>query len=48
MARRGGQLGVTLPCNHHPRIEDNLPNRVLRAGLALTGGLASDLTLRTG
>ncbi len=46
IARRGGQPGATLPCTHHPRVEDNLPNRVLRSGLGLAAGLATDLALR--
>jgi len=37
MALDGGTVTATLPCQHHPRIEDTLLNRVLMAGLRLAG-----------
>lgn len=46
LAGQGAVLTASLPCTHHPRVEDNLMNRVLRAGLRLAGTLASDLQLR--
>lgn len=42
----GGTIAATLPCIHHPRIEDTLLNRVLRAGLELAASLASVVDLR--
>lgn len=41
-----GTATATLPCQHFPRIEDTLLNRVLLAGLRLAGSLASLLDLR--
>ena len=35
MALDGGTVTATLPCLHHPRIEDTLLNQVLMAGLRL-------------
>lgn len=46
LALDGGTATATLPCQHHPRIEDTLLNRVLMAGLRLAGGLASLVDLR--
>lgn len=46
LARAGEQLAATLPCIHHLRVEDTLPNRILRAGLELAATIASDLRLR--
>ena len=46
MALDGGTIAATLPCIHHPRIEDTLLNRVLRAGLELAASLASVVDLR--
>lgn len=43
------QLGserATLPCVHHPRVEDCLTNQVLLGGLHLARGLTGDLELR--
>lgn len=46
LAAQGGVLTASLPCTHHPRVEDTLLNRVLQAGLRLAGTVASDLQLR--
>ena len=46
MALDGGTVTATLPCIHHPRIEDTLLNRVLLAGLELAASLASSVELR--
>jgi len=46
MARSGGLVTAALPCLHHPRLADNLLNRVLLAGLHLGVGLTDDLILR--
>jgi 5-methylcytosine-specific restriction enzyme subunit McrC len=46
LAARGGILTASLPCTHHPRIEDCLLNQILRAGLELAAAVASDLHLR--
>lgn len=46
MALDGGTVAATLPCQHHPRIEDTLLNQVLLAGLRLAGSLASVTELR--
>ena len=46
MALDGGTISATLPCQHYPRIEDTLLNRVLMAGLRLAGSMASLVDLR--
>jgi 5-methylcytosine-specific restriction enzyme subunit McrC len=46
LALDGGTLTATLPCQHHPRVEDTLLNRVLMAGLRFAGSLASLVDLR--
>ena len=46
MALDGGTATATLPCLHHPRIEDTLLNRVLMAGLRLAATMASFVDLR--
>ena len=46
MALDGGTVTATLPCQHHPRVEDTLLNRVLMAGLRLAGSIASVVDLR--
>ena len=46
MALDGGTVTATLPCLHHPRIEDTLLNRVLMAGLRLAASMASIVELR--
>lgn len=46
MALDGGTATATLPCLHHPRIEDMLLNRVLMAGLGLAAMMASVVDLR--
>ncbi|HEX5423024.1 MAG TPA: hypothetical protein VFW94_05695 [Candidatus Acidoferrales bacterium] len=46
MARDGGTITATLPCLHHPRIQDTLLNRVLMAGLRLAATMASIVDLR--
>jgi 5-methylcytosine-specific restriction enzyme subunit McrC len=46
MALDGGTIAATLPCLHHPRIEDTLLNRVLMAGLRLAATMATVVDLR--
>lgn len=46
LAAQGGVLEASLPCRHHPRIEDTHLNRILRAGLILAAFVAADLSLR--
>jgi 5-methylcytosine-specific restriction enzyme subunit McrC len=46
LAEQGGVLTASLPCTHHPRVEDTLLNRVLQAGLRVAGTVANDLKLR--
>ena len=41
-----GVLTASLPCQHHPRIEDTLINQVLLSGLKLAGSIASLIDLR--
>jgi 5-methylcytosine-specific restriction enzyme subunit McrC len=48
IAKDGGVLTATLPCQHYPRIENTLLNQVLMAGLELGGSMTSDLELRRG
>lgn len=46
LAQMGAVITASLPCVHHPRIEDSLLNRVLMAGLRLAGHCANDIRLR--
>lgn len=46
LVMRGGTIESALPCTHHPRVEDSTLNRVLLAGIALAGAIASDIHLR--
>ena len=46
MALDGGTVTASLPCQHHPRIEDTLLNRVLMAGLRLAATITSVVDLR--
>ena len=46
VALDGGTVTASLPCQHFPRLEDTLLNRVLMAGLRLAGTVASHLELR--
>ena len=46
MVLDGGTVTATLPCQHHPRVEDTLLNRVLMAGLHLAASIASVVDLR--
>lgn len=46
IARDGGVIAATVPCLHHPRLEDTLLNRILVAGLSLAGQMASVKELR--
>jgi len=46
LAAQGGIVTASLPCTHHPRIEDSLLNQILLAGLAFAGAVAGDLHLR--
>lgn len=45
--RQSGLARATLPCIHHPRLEDCLINQVLLGGLNLGVKLTDDLLLRT-
>lgn len=47
LAQQGGLVDGTLPCRHHPRLEDTAANRILLAGLRLAARLTGDLLLRT-
>ncbi len=44
--RQAGQFQAALPCEHHPRTENTLPNQALLAGLYLGARLTGDLALR--
>ena len=46
LAIGGGLKQALMPCSHHPRIEDSLINRVLKAGLKISVRLTNDLILR--
>ena len=46
LAISGGLKQALMPCSYHPRIEDSLINRVLKAGLKISVGLTNDLILR--
>lgn len=46
IALDGGTVTASLPCLHHPRIEDTLLNQVLMAGLQLAASLACIVELR--
>ena len=46
LALDGGTVTATLPCQHHPRVEDMLLNQVLMAGLRLAASMASVVELR--
>jgi 5-methylcytosine-specific restriction enzyme subunit McrC len=46
LARTEGVRQSALPCHHHPRLADCLPNQVLVAGLRFGAGLTGDLELR--
>ncbi len=47
IAQRGGITRAALPCVHHSRLDDNLFNQVLLAGLHLGTRLTGDLRLRS-
>jgi len=47
LLRQAGTARATLPCVHHPRLEDCLINQVLLGGLHLARGLTADIELRT-
>lgn len=47
LARCGNIDRETIPCNHHPRLEDSLINRCLLAGLHLAVKMTNDLVLKT-
>ena len=47
LARRGGVDRASLPCQHHPRLQDHLINRVLLAGLELASKITLDVRLRS-
>ncbi len=46
MALDDGTMTDTLPCIHHPRVEDTMLNQVLMAGLELAASVASVVELR--
>lgn len=46
MALDGGTVTATLPCQHHPRIEDTPLNQVILAGLRLAASMASVVELQ--
>jgi len=46
LATEGGTPAATLPCLHHPRIEDTSLNRVLLAGLKMAASMAGSVELR--
>lgn len=47
LAGRAGTVQASLPCIHHPRLQDTLINHVLLAGLQSAARLTHDLPLRT-
>jgi 5-methylcytosine-specific restriction enzyme subunit McrC len=47
IANQGGIVQATLPCLHHPRLEDCLVNQVLLQGVSLGARLTNDDRLRT-
>jgi 5-methylcytosine-specific restriction enzyme subunit McrC len=46
IALDGGKISATLPCLHHPRVENNLLNGVLLAGLRLAATVTEAVELR--
>lgn len=46
LAIRGGLKQAVMPCSHHPRSDDSLLNRVLKAGLLISVRLTNNLVLR--
>jgi hypothetical protein len=46
LARLAGRASVSLPCIHHPRLEDNPLNRTLLAGLVLGKTAAHEPQIR--
>jgi 5-methylcytosine-specific restriction enzyme subunit McrC len=47
LAKQGGIIDASLPCNHYLRLEDNILNRSLLAGISLATRLTNDLVLRS-
>ena len=47
IAQQGGVTDACVPVIHHPRLADNVINRVILGGLNLAAQLTDDLTLRT-
>jgi 5-methylcytosine-specific restriction enzyme subunit McrC len=47
LSRRGGVREASLPCIHYLRLEDNLLNQTLLAGLKYAVRLTNDLSLKT-
>jgi 5-methylcytosine-specific restriction enzyme subunit McrC len=48
LAKRGGRFDATVPCIHHPRTYDWLPNRILAQGLLAGAHLTGDPEIRSG
>jgi 5-methylcytosine-specific restriction enzyme subunit McrC len=46
IAKQGGVIEATIPCNYYPRLEDCLVNQVLLQGLHLAARLTGDSMLR--
>ncbi len=47
LSRQGGVIDASLPCNHSLRLEDNILNRALLAGMTVSTQLTRDLALRS-
>lgn len=47
LAKQGGINDASLPCNHYLRLEDNILNKTLLAGLIMAVQLTNDLVLRS-
>ncbi|MFH2114986.1 MAG: hypothetical protein ABIJ86_10830 [Spirochaetota bacterium] len=48
LAKRGGHFDATIPCIHHPRTYDWLPNQILAQGLQVGAHLTGDPEIRSG
>ncbi|MHB8135054.1 MAG: McrC family protein [Anaerolineaceae bacterium] len=47
IAHQGGLIDASLPCNHFLRLEDNILNRTILAGLNFATTLTNDLSIKT-